>query len=206
MSSPAAGWYTDPTDTEVLRYWDGSSWTEKTAPLHPPVARHATPVIQIPVAVNPYHEAADLSQLLTPEQREQCKQHNLTKFPVWLAVVLHFLTIGLFTLIYHGQKLSRLPIVKHDDFRAGKGIGFCFIPFFSLYWVFRYVLAVTDRLNFQFRLRDQRPPVPRGLALASCIVWLIPYVNVIAWVILMPIVSGQWQAAANKLVKERDGV
>jgi hypothetical protein len=29
-------------------------------------------------------------------------------------------------------------------------------------------------------------------------------VALITWVILMPIVSGQWQAAANKLVRERD--
>jgi cell division protein FtsB len=30
--NPAANWYADPTDPTKLRYWDGSAWTEHTAP------------------------------------------------------------------------------------------------------------------------------------------------------------------------------
>lgn len=30
--NPAAGWYADPAGSNQLRYWDGSSWTEHTAP------------------------------------------------------------------------------------------------------------------------------------------------------------------------------
>src|ERR1041384_4947163 len=114
---------------------------------------------------------------ITPEQREQFKHHALTRYPTWLVVVLHFLTLGLFTLIYQGLKLSKLPLVKDNDFKAGKGIGFMFIPIFSFYWTFRYVLSITDRLNFQYRLRGQPPPISRGLALASCIVFVIPYLE-----------------------------
>ena len=35
---PAAppGWYTDPQDANLLRYFDGSTWTHRTAP-RPPV-------------------------------------------------------------------------------------------------------------------------------------------------------------------------
>lgn len=156
------------------------------------------------VTVNVYDEAVDLTQVFTAEQREQYMRHSLTTFPTWLAVVLHIVTFGLFSLIYQGLKLSKLPLVKSDDFSAGKGIGFNFIPFFNLYWVFRFVLSITDRLNFQFRLRGQPGPVPRDLALASCIVHVIPYVNVIGWLILEPIVAGQWQSATNRLVRASD--
>ena len=196
MSGPEAGWYTDPEESANLRYWDGSAWTEHTAPGSEP-----PPAAAAPVSINVYDSAVDLSQVLDPEQRQQYMQHSLTRFPTWLVVVLHILTLGIFTLIYQGLKLSKLPLVRDNDFKAGKGIGFMFIPFFNFYWLFRFVLGVTDRLNFQFRLRGQPPPISRELALASCIIHLIPYINVIGWLVLEPIVAAQWQSATNKIVR-----
>ncbi len=40
MTTPAAGWYPDPSGTPQLRYFDGNNWTDKFAPLAitPPVA------------------------------------------------------------------------------------------------------------------------------------------------------------------------
>ena len=111
-------------------------------------------------------------------------------------------SFGLFTLIYQGLKFSKLPLVKPNDFRSGKAIGFMFIPFYNWYWVFRFVLSLTDRLNFQLRLRGEQPLVSRGLALTSCILWVIPYVGIVTWLLLMPIVAGQWQSATNRLADE----
>lgn len=157
------------------------------------------------VVVNVYESSVDLSAVLSPEEYERYKHHELTRFPVWLVIVLHYLTLGIFTLIYQGLKLSKLPMVRENDFRAGKGIGFCFIPFYNYYWIFRFVNAISDRLNFQFRLRGQRPPVPRGLGIAACILWVIPfYTAIITWLFLMPILSGYMQSAANRLVDERE--
>jgi hypothetical protein len=31
-TSPVAGWYTDPGQASLVRYWDGGAWTEHTAP------------------------------------------------------------------------------------------------------------------------------------------------------------------------------
>ena len=33
---PTAGWYPDPADPSLQRYWDGSNWTEHSAPRPPP--------------------------------------------------------------------------------------------------------------------------------------------------------------------------
>ena len=135
------------------------------------------------------------------EQQAAFRTHRLdSTFPVAVAVLLHFLTFGLFTLIYHGLKHSRLPPIRMDDFRGGKAIGFMFIPFFNLYWLFVFWLRLTDRLNFQFRLRGLPWPVPRGLVLTACILQVIPYFGAISWLILIPIVSGYIQSAANQLV------
>jgi Protein of unknown function (DUF2510) len=208
MSSPPAGWYADPQNAAQLRYWDGVTWTEHRAPGQPAYAAPVpavAPGVYAPLFPNVYDHVVDPAQVLSPEQRDRFRQHTLTSFPTWLAVVLHFLTIGLFTTIYHGLKLSKLPLVKENDFGAGKGIGFLFIPFFNIYWLFRFVLGITDRLNFQLRLRGQAPPISRGLALTACIVTLIPYVGLISWAILMPIVAGQWQSAANRLAAENEG-
>lgn len=31
ISGQAAGWYPDPSDDQLLRYWDGTQWTGDTA-------------------------------------------------------------------------------------------------------------------------------------------------------------------------------
>lgn len=48
MDAPQAppGWHTDPQNPSQLRYWDGQSWTEHTAPVDappPPVAPKTAP-------------------------------------------------------------------------------------------------------------------------------------------------------------------
>jgi uncharacterized protein DUF2510 len=201
MNQTPAGWYPDTQNPQFQRYWDGSRWTEHTAPAAGyaqagAVAQPGPAALQV---LNPYDKRFDLNQL-SPEQREEYKQHTLTEFPTWAVVVLSILTLGIFGTIYHGLKHSRLPLVKSDDFTAGKGIGFLFIPFFNLYWVFVFWLRLVDRINFQYRLRGASDPISRDLTLWTIILsfftWLIPVSPILAL-----IVAGQIQSATNGLVK-----
>lgn len=91
------------------------------------------------------------------------------------------LTIGIFGTIYLGLKHSKLPLIKSDDFTAGKGIGFLFIPFFNLYWQFVFWLRLVDRINFQYRLRGEPDPVSRDLALWTIILSLVGFVFLITY-------------------------
>jgi hypothetical protein len=146
-----------------------------------------------------YDELFDLNQV-PPDLREQYKRHSFfDTFSVGGAIVLHFITIGIFTTIFMGLKHGKVPRVRPDDFGAGKAIGFLFIPFFNFYWVFVFWLRLADRINFQFRLRNQAPPVNRGLVLAAVIVGIIPYVGLISWLIIYPIVISEIQGACNAL-------
>ena len=103
-----------------------------------------------------------------------------------------------------GLKHGKLPKVKSNDPGAGKAIGFWFIPFFSLYWIFPLWVGLSDRINFQYRLRGARTPISRDFAIWTNIVYLsgillgVTYlVGIIMWLVLI----GQQQAAVNRLVK-----
>lgn len=48
MATPAAGWYQDPQNASMKRYWDGTQWTEQTqltaaVPPPPPAPGQAMP-------------------------------------------------------------------------------------------------------------------------------------------------------------------
>jgi len=42
MSQQPSGWYDDPSNTDMLRYWDGVSWTNHTAPKKSPTIAQST--------------------------------------------------------------------------------------------------------------------------------------------------------------------
>lgn len=147
---------------------------------------------------NIYSPIFDINEIPN-EQREKFKRHRLDKFPTAIVVLLHFLTLGIFTTIFCGLKYSKLPLIKQDDFTAGQAIGLLFIPFFNLYWFFVFWLGLTDRINFQFRLRNEPNAIEKNLVLVTLILSFIPYINFISAFILFPIVSGKIQSACNKL-------
>lgn len=121
------------------------------------------------------------------------------------AIMLHLLTLGLFTLIHFGLMHSKLPVIGHDDFRAKKAIKFSFIPFFNLYWVFRFWLRLVDRVNLQMRLRGLPPTVSRRLMLATIIVGIIPGANLAALLVMYPMCIAQIQSSCNIIVPEEPG-
>jgi hypothetical protein len=128
-------------------------------------------------------------------------QHRLTRFEPAVVIILHFVTFGLFTFIWFGLKHGQLPVVAQDDPSAGKAIGFMFIPFFNIfYWNFIFWMRLCDRINLQLALRGLPPKAPKGLAQATCICTLIPYVGgLLNFFILMPILAGTLQSAINML-------
>lgn len=137
---------------------------------------------------------------LTAGERAALARHELKSFPVWGALLAHFATFGLFSLIHFGLLHDRLPQAERDDPSAGKAIGFSFLPYFNLYWVVFNTLRLTDRVNLQYRLRGLPGGVPRGLMLASAVVGVIPYVNLLFGIfIFWPIAIVYLQRAVNRL-------
>lgn len=53
-SPPAAGWYPDPVNEHLVRYWDGQAWTERTVmqePVEPRRPLLGGPPVWIPLAI-----------------------------------------------------------------------------------------------------------------------------------------------------------
>ncbi len=141
-------------------------------------------------------------RVLSPAQRAALSYHQLSTFPVWAVGLLNVFTLGLFPLIHFGLMHDKLPRAAHNDPTAGKAIGFQFIPYFNLYWIFFSSLRFADRLNLQFRLRGLEPTAPRGLMLACSILTVIPYVNFFVGLpIMWTIGACALQSSVNRLAE-----
>ena len=133
-------------------------------------------------------------------ERARIANHSLRPFPVWATGILNFITFGLFGLIHFGLMHDRLPQTASNDPSSGKAIGFQFIPYFNLYWVFFNGLRFCDRLTMQFRVRGIRRSAPRGLVLGAAICTVIPYINILIGIpILWTIATCMLQHSVNQI-------
>ncbi|MFT6184326.1 MAG: hypothetical protein ACJAYM_001851 [Flavobacteriales bacterium] len=148
-----------------------------------------------------YDELFDINRLTDDEKKRFSKTRFTDEMSVGVCILLHFITCGIFTIIYCGLKYDNLPKVKSDDFGAGQAIGFLFIPFFNIYWQFIFWRTLAARINFQFRLRGQEGPISMELATAFCIMTLIPFVNLLNFFIIAPILLSQVQTASIELAR-----
>ena len=93
-------------------------------------------------------------------ERARLAAHSLRPFPVWLVGVLNLITFGLFPFIHFGLMHDKLPKAASNDPSAGKAIGFQFIPYYNLYWIFFQSLRLCDRLTLQLKLRGRQDRAP----------------------------------------------
>lgn len=136
------------------------------------------------------------------EERARLAAHSIKPFPVWLVGILNVLTFGLFPVIHFGLLHDRLPRASHNDPSAGRAIGFQFIPYYNLYWIFFSALRLCDRLSLQLTLRGRTDRAPRGVVLAACIFSVIPYLNVILGIpILWTIAACLLQSTVNEVAR-----
>jgi hypothetical protein len=126
--------------------------------------------------------------------------HQLEEFSTPLTVLLHFVTCGIFSWIHFGLMHDKMPTLRQDDPSSVKAICFYLIPFFNLYWMFFERIRLCDRINEQRRLAGMPESAPRGLAIAATIMCVIPYVNIIGALIMLPIFYGSLRANVNELV------
>jgi hypothetical protein len=70
----------------------------------------------------------------------------------------------------------------------GTAVGYLFIPFYNLYWYFIASVGLTGALNRALISYNSPKRASGGLAIAACVMQLIPYINFLApilWLIFM---------------------
>ena len=142
---------------------------------------------------------------LPPIAAPDAYRHQLTDFPVAALVLLHIFTCGIFTFIWLNMQHGKMAKVRTDDPSAARAVGFGFIPFFNLYWMFFTYRRLCLRVDEQRESYGLPPSNLTGMATAACIMSFIPYVNFLNAFIFWPIVGGMMQASINELVRMSAG-
>ena len=135
------------------------------------------------------------------------RQHRFeATFSVALVLLVHLLTLGTASPFLLGRKYAFLPRIRPDDFFTAKAIGFLFIPFYALYWVFVLCGRIVNRLRLQGLLWGVPNAPSKQLASILAGGWVlgaIPYVNMVVWfplyLLLWPIFLVQVQRFCNAL-------
>ena len=94
-------------------------------------------------------------------------------------LVLVGATVFMFMLLYQLWKLIPAEIARTTP---GKAVGFSFIPFFNLYWVFVAYKGLGEDMNKTLRQRGIQYQVNEGLGLAICILLpcgFVPYIGIL---------------------------
>lgn len=132
---------------------------------------------------------------LTGVERVALGGNALEHFPVWLAVLLHIVTFGIFSVVHYAGQGGRLPALDPGDPSPGKAVGLFLVPYFNLYWMFAFPTRLADRINLQLRLRGEAPMVSQPLVVASAISTAL-FVVPVLWVFTVV----QMQQAINRIV------
>jgi hypothetical protein len=82
----------------------------------------------------------------------------------------------------------------------GKAVGYLFIPFFNLYWLFIANVGLCSAINRTLQSRGQNPSAPGGLATAACVTQLIPYCGALVAPILLCIYMFQADTARRQML------
>ncbi len=142
---------------------------------------------------------ADISHL-SSGQRAALAHHTLTPFPAWAIPILTLVTLGIFPLIHFGVQHDKLPRAAANDPTAGRAIGFTFVPYFNLYWVFFNSMRLADRLNLQLRIRGEEPStLIKGLMITCSIFTVFPWLNLLLALPLWAIGGAVLQHTANRV-------
>ncbi|HUN56290.1 MAG TPA: zinc-ribbon domain-containing protein [Smithella sp.] len=88
---------------------------------------------------------------------------------------------------------------------AGKAVGYIFIPFYNIYWIFVALKGLADDANDFFEQRHLDKKISEGLSVAAGIFFVIPY-GLILVPIFISILIYQWANFYNTAISNWDAL
>ena len=162
MTSPPAGWYPDPGNPQLQRWWNGTTWTPRAqglSPFRPRLGRGwftlsvlVENTLRLLLLVNVAFVALDVwgyrmfgAWLAAPERIDQSEAELYDAVTLWLVVayiVLFLLAAGLFiTWLFRAHRSDRMyPVQLHHA--SGWAIGGWFVPILNLWRPVQMVIDV----------------------------------------------------------------
>lgn len=101
---------------------------------------------------------------------------------VGLGVLFAFFGPLFFTIVWLHSAWAAIPA----DYRVtangkrvspGEAVGFLFVPFYNLYWMFVASGGLCDALDYLLRSAGSPHKAPKTVSLLACIFQLVPYLN-----------------------------
>ncbi|MCX7009650.1 MAG: DUF4339 domain-containing protein [Kiritimatiellaeota bacterium] len=112
------------------------------------------------------------------------------------ATVLQFILLYRFWAVIQDGRVRSTP---------GKAVGFCFIPFFNLYWIFEAVPGLTTDMNTYLRERNIAvQPLSSGLAISWCVLTILTAIPYLGLLFIIPITIIEillWRDFTNITIK-----
>lgn len=104
----------------------------------------------------------------------------------------------IFALIWVYVSWDSIPpemrFTKSRVMTPGGAVGFLFIPFFNLYWLFVANVGLCDALDYGLTTTGSYRRAPRVAAIIACVFQLVPYLNLFiapfTWLIFMFLADG----------------
>jgi len=108
-----AGWYSDPSGSQQLRWWDGVQWTEHYTPSAQAAPAQAAPVAQPVPPAQPYAAAgAPYGQTYAQPRAQLAPGAKIYNVFIWLVVALPFVAV---LLLPFWNPLSGLSFVQSPN-------------------------------------------------------------------------------------------
>ncbi len=138
------------------------------------------------------------------------QHHTFIPFPVASVVLLHFVSCGMFTLIYMNQLHERMPRLRQNGPSATVALGLCFIPFVNLIWFLFSFHRLCIRIDEQRLFNGLEQAAPTWLALPLCSLMIVTvaaaffvqggvYLLILVAASLLPLFAALVQNAVNGL-------
>lgn len=140
------------------------------------------------------------------------RPHQLDSFPVASLVLLHYITAGLFSIIYLNLLHDKMPRLRRNDPSATWAVGLCFVPGVNLIWFFFTYHRLCVRINEQRRFNGLPETAPTSLSVAVALLtlfgsltYLFPAPGLVVLsvlgLIVMPVFAALVQNSINDLVE-----